>query len=112
MSNWVEGCLIEVRGEKVLIAAEWKRVVGKALWCGCERWQLRKSRNSFSGAVIEAGFLSETKAIEFGKTWVKFVGMAIAIRRYKGIWAASIPVKCSSCNKEPREKMPKAKWIH
>jgi hypothetical protein len=77
--------MIEVRGQRVLAAAEWKSVAGKALWFGCERWKLRKSQKSFSGVVVEAAFLNEAKAIEFGSAWAKWVGMAIAVRRYKGV---------------------------
>ena len=104
--------MIEVRGSQVLVAAEWKSVAGKALWFGCERWKLRKSRRSFSGVVLEAGFLSEAKAIEFGSAWAEWAGMSVAVRKYKGVWAASIPVKCKGCKGETRAKMPKAKWVH
>ena len=104
--------MIEARGSQVLAAMEWKHVMAKALWFGASRWKLRMSSRSFSGVVLEAGFKEEAKAIEFGKAWSEWVGMAIAVRRYKGVWAASIPVKASKCNKEPREKMPKAKWVH
>ena len=79
-----------------LTAPWWRQLVGSAVWAGACRWRVRRSRQSFSGAVVQVGFARRPAAVAFARAWGWWCGCRLALRRRRSggrtVWAVSVPV--------------------
>lgn len=54
--------------------------------------QVRPSSRARSGVVLVAWFRSSSRAGAFAARWSARLGLSVAVRRRRGLWAVSVPV--------------------
>ena len=91
------------------IAPRARVVVGKALWFGASRWVIRRSRRSFSGCVLWAGFPCFGRAARFAAAFGGFCGFPVCVRRLRSrggaVWVVSVPVAPGQLRPRPVRRL-------